>query len=130
MIRVRPVFLLLLLSACTKKQECVSSDCLEFHPIHLRVENTTSYDFTSLEVSPGTGEMHDYGILASGDTSAYFLYNDGGFHYGTIRAITNANDTFALFPIDYAGETPLEGGYYTYVLSGSNGSFWSSFRED
>ena len=114
MLRLLPVFLLLLLSACTKNEECVGSDCQEFHPIHLRIENVTNQDFTYVEI--GGGNQANYPALNAGDTSDYQYRPEGGYRYNYVKVKTAANDSFIIQPFDFVGETPLDEGYYTYRL--------------
>lgn len=108
-------FVAILLFSCTKEQDTLhSDDNIIFHPIHLRVENVTNLDFTSVQV--GGQNLENYGFIAAGDTSLYQYRPDGGYHYSYVKVKTTVNDSFLIQPFDYVGETPLSTGYYTYRL--------------
>jgi len=115
-------FIPLLLFSCTKDtapyDDCLDDSCLEFHPIHLRVKNATNFDLTYVQVG---GNTANFEALNSGDTSLYQFFPEGGYRYNYVKIKTATNDSFHIQPIDYVGETPLEEGYYTYVLSLQNG---------
>jgi hypothetical protein len=108
---MRPIliFLLLFLSA----QACEKNG-----QVLIRLENRTGKDFTSVLVDAG-GNEQTYPALADGERSAYKPYA-AAYRYGFVQAITITGDTLFVQPIDYVGESHLDGGHYTYVLTLAN----------
>ncbi|GAB5418966.1 MAG: hypothetical protein Crog4KO_00530 [Crocinitomicaceae bacterium] len=111
------LLLIVMATSCEKQKAPYPADePLVFYPINLRVENISPLNFLSVEINPGS-EDHQYGALNAGDTSNYYYFQNGGYHYGSVEIVTEDYDTFRLTPIDYVGETPLSQGNYTYILN-------------
>jgi hypothetical protein len=85
----------------------------------IRVANRSDRDFDRVLVNFHDQEV-DYGALPAGAVSDYrtpslaYRYARVEVHVDTARLVIQ--------PIDFVGETPLDGGRYTYVLTlGSTG---------
>lgn len=111
------ILLPLIFLSCSKVDPyCgMHGDCdPQFHPLHLRVENVTNQEFTSIEVRGMNS--YQYGPLIAGDTSDYQYVPEGAYRYSYVQVVNSNNDTFAIEPWCGTGEVPLETGYYTYRL--------------
>ncbi|MCB0635762.1 MAG: hypothetical protein KDC54_04060 [Lewinella sp.] len=104
------IFFFLLLLCTTFMLTCDKNDRVE-----IRLENQTGKDFVSVYVN-SNGAENNYPSLANGDRSAYKAY-ERAYGYGYVEAITTVGDTLFVQPIDYVGETGLDNGQYTYVLT-------------
>lgn len=83
--------------------------------VRIRLDNQTGEDFATVYVNSG-GNDNDYEALPTGEKSDYLTY-EAAYRYGYVRAITPDQDTFIVQPIDYVGESLLEPGHYTYLLT-------------
>ena len=86
--------------------------------VQIRIENSTGSDFVSVLVN-SKGNENTYGSVPDGAQSEYKTYPEA-YRYGYVEAITVDDDTLIVQPIDYVGESPLDGGKYTYKLSRSS----------
>jgi hypothetical protein len=79
----------------------------------IRVANRSTLDFDRVLVNFSDQEV-DYGALPAGTASEYrsptvaYRYARIEVHVDTARLV--------LQPVDFVGETPLDGGSYTYAL--------------
>lgn len=103
--------LLLTVSACEKSESSV----LPGHDgAALRIENSSTFTITALEVTPGAGGSQVYSDIAPGATTAYLPF-DFIYRYAYLKAIVES-DTLVLQPFDYIGATAYDSGAYTYVV--------------
>lgn len=99
-----------LLSAC--KKDIVKTNT----EIELRVLNKTPAIIYNCIVNPGAlSGSYNFGQVAVDSVSNYKIF-DRGYSYGYLSLTLN-NNTYALQPFDYVGETPLENGKYTYKIT-------------
>jgi hypothetical protein len=80
-------------------------------PVYLRVHNASGQDFDSVRVNG-----IEFGSLRVGGDSPYKAAEGCTYAYGLMQ-ITSGERRFAVFPIDFIGETPLRPGYYTHALT-------------
>ena len=81
-----------------------------FNRVFLRVFNNSDYHFENVMVNSVS-----FGTVAKYSFSEYRPF-DIAYHYGAV-SLRIAGKLFQIIPIDYVGETPLSGGFYTYMLS-------------
>ena len=99
-----------LLSAC--KKDAVKTDTA----IELRVLNKTTATIYNCIVNPGSlSGSYNFGQVAVDSVSNYKTF-DRGYSYSYVSPTLN-NNTCALQPFDYVGETPLVSGKYTYKIT-------------
>lgn len=98
----------LFLTACS-----LSSPFGDDDPVLVRVKNTSAFAYDDVKVGFPSG-MVEYGRLEPG---AATVYRDAGtvYRYAYV-SIESQGRNWVLQPIDYVGETPLEGGRWTYEL--------------
>jgi hypothetical protein len=80
-------------------------------PVYLRVHNASEQAFDSVRV-----DGIEFGSLPAGADSPYKAADGCNYAYGSMQ-VTSGNERFAVFPIDFIGETPLGPGYYTHALT-------------
>lgn len=114
------VFVVLFLAtSCTDRDDKLSA-------VNIRVKNVSSINFD--EVQAGGDEFIHFEV-SSGSFSEYLEY-ETAYQYAYIQ-IMSGNESYVLQPIDFVGETPLEIGFYTYVLDVSEeGDISLIFVED
>ena len=102
-----PIIILLttLLAAC--------SGCSN-REIQLRVKNVSLFQYDSLTVNTSGGEGF-YGTVAFNQISEYKTF-DFAYRYALLKLYIN-DTAYMLQPIDYAGETKLKSGKYTYEIN-------------
>ncbi|MDL5510794.1 hypothetical protein QSE00_03125 [Arenibacter sp. M-2] len=94
--------------------------------VNIRIKNESSVTFDTVQV--GSDDMIHENI-APEEYSGYLEY-ETAYSYAYINIMV-AGETYVLQPIDFVGETPLENGFYTYVLNLSEeGDVILSFMED
>jgi hypothetical protein len=113
---------LIFLNACSKKDP-------SFDAVLIRIKNSGTFNYENVVVNTGGGE-NNYGSIPSGQFSEYKEFTSA-YRYAYIRLEINGQ-TALLQPFDYVGETPLENGKYTYVVTadGTSGSLGLVFKED
>jgi hypothetical protein len=91
----------------------LSSPFDDDEPAIVRVKNTSAVAYDDVKVGFPSG-MVEYGRLEPGEATAY---RDAGtvYRYAYV-SIESEGRSWVLQPIDYVGETPLEGGRWTYEL--------------
>lgn len=82
--------------------------------IRLRIWNASKYNMEEVFVNTGGGE-HVYGTIKKNNKSTYKRF-ESAYRYAFITFKVKGQ-SFAIQPIDYVGETPLEEGDYTYKLN-------------
>jgi len=80
---------------------------------HIRIENASEVDFTSVRVAFPEAEAN-FGTISSGRRSEYQRV-DEAYRYGFTK-VEAEGETYRIQPIDYVGEEPLDPGRYTYQL--------------
>lgn len=99
------VFIVLLLAAgCTDRDDNLTA-------INIRVKNDSNITFDKVQVG---GDEFVHTNVATGNFSEYLEY-ETAYQYAYI-SIESGAETYVLQPIDFVGETPLDIGFYTYVL--------------
>lgn len=81
--------------------------------VQIRLFNLSQHDFDHVTIDFPSGPI-GFGSLPAQRQSAYHRV-DEAYHYGTLH-ITADGQTYDLIAIDYVDETPLQAGYYTYLL--------------
>lgn len=81
---------------------------------HIRVENRSSVDFTSVVVNG-----QEYGDIKAGERTNYHSMARA-YRYASISLSTDSGP-MAVRPTDYVGEPQLANGNFTYVLTISDG---------
>lgn len=111
----RPVSALLLLLTLAF---VACSGTLEPEQVEIRLRNTSDALLEDVVVTFPDGPV-DYGDVESGSVTPYREV-DRAYRYAAVRAVVEG-DTLRITPVDYVGESLLEGGAYTYQigLSGS-----------
>lgn len=95
---------ILLATGCTDRDDKITA-------INIRVENSSGIDFDEVQVG---GDEFVHTDVSSGSFSEYLEY-ETAYEYAYIQ-IKSGTESYVLQPIDFVGETPLEIGFYTYVL--------------
>jgi hypothetical protein len=85
-----------------------------FDSPYIRVWNKSGDDFENVSIN-FSGQVVEYGDIDQ-NTVSQFYEVDEAYRYAPIT-LTVDDEELSLMIIDYVGETPLEPGYYTYVLS-------------
>lgn len=80
----------------------------------VRVENQSSLTFTDVEYYAGNN-LATHPSLEPGRSTPY-VTAEIAYGYTTVQVVVEG-DTLRMQVIDYFGESPLDGGRYTYVLS-------------
>ncbi|MCK0147333.1 hypothetical protein MWU78_16890 [Arenibacter sp. F26102] len=94
--------------------------------VNIRITNESSVTFDLVQV--GSEEMVHENIVPD-EYSGYLEY-ETAYEYAYIN-IKVGEENYVLQPIDFVGETPLENGFYTYVLTISEeGNVILDFRVD
>ena len=83
----------------------------------IRIKNVSQFDYSDIVVNTSGGE-NNYGDLPSNGVSNYKAF-DLAYRYAFIELKIDGA-TFTIQPIDYVGETPLNGGKYTYEVNAAN----------
>ncbi len=105
-------FLLLLLLTLVLACETLVSGAQD--PVEIRVENVSASVMEDVLVwFPDQRVV--YGDVEPGGTSAYEVVREA-YRYAYVETVVQG-DTLALQPIDYVGESLLDGGRYTYRLT-------------
>lgn len=81
---------------------------------NIRVWNNSMYSLCNVHIN-SDGPEADYGTIAAGDTTCYVPF-DSAYGYGFVQLFIDDNK-FVLRPTDYVGETRLEPGKYTYIIT-------------
>ncbi len=79
---------------------------------NIRISNNSNINFDSVQVGAAAYIHTD---VSPGDFSEYLEY-ETAYRYDFIE-IKSGSESYILQPIDFVGETPLEKGFYTYVLN-------------
>jgi hypothetical protein len=87
-------------------------------PVEFRVENVSGEVMQGVRVGFPAREV-SYGNVGPGDITGYRTV-DRAYRYAWVQTVVE-EDTLTLQPIDYVGETLLDGGRYTYRLGLSEG---------
>lgn len=99
------VFIVLLLgTGCTDRDDKLSA-------VNIRVKNASSITFDEVQVG---GDEFVHIDVSSGGFSEYLEY-ETAYRYAYVQ-IQSGTESYVLQPFDFVGETPLEIGFYTYVL--------------
>jgi hypothetical protein len=78
------------------------------------VQNTSAADFEAVVVR-SLGPPVEFGAVAAGETS---LYQPFGVAFGVAHVeVETTSGTLTFDPGDLAGEPPLPGGRYTYLIA-------------
>jgi len=109
-----PFILLLLLTACQSDDDATPNADAGSGDVKIRIENSTSYDFKSVNVIP-IDEEHQYGDLDAGAISEYYGF-EKAYRYGYVKLEIEGRE-FIAQPIDFIGETLLDDGEYTWEIS-------------
>lgn len=110
---------LLLITGCTDRNDKLSA-------VNIRVKNASSINFDEVQVG---GDEFVHLEVSSGSFSEYLEY-ETAYQYAYIQ-IKSDTESYVLQPIDFVGETPLEIGFYTYVLDVSEeGDITLNFVDD
>jgi hypothetical protein len=80
-------------------------------PVEVRACNLTGHEITALRYATFTP-----GTLPDGACSNYELAGGALFGYTNVE-FTVGEDQFGIQPIDFVGETPLDGGRWSYELT-------------
>ena len=78
--------------------------------IYIRLSNASDIIFEN-----ATFNGENYGTIHPNEFSEYRLF-EIAYHYGSVQ-ITIDGQEYGWTPIDYVGETPLEGGNYTFEFT-------------
>ncbi len=97
----------LTLASCSKNDEA----------INIRLSNVSIYNFENIVVNTSTNStgIMNYDNLASGQFSEYKEF-EIAYRYAYVE-LTIEGEIYKFQPVDYVGETPLDGGNYTYELN-------------
>jgi hypothetical protein len=96
--------------------------------VNVRVANNSSFAFDRVEVV-FPEDLVDYGTVAARGVSEYVAV-EAAYRYAYIEAEIDG-EVLLIQPIDYVGETPLEHGFYTYLLNVTvEGHLTLEFRKD
>lgn len=82
-------------------------------PVEFRVENASGAVMEGVRVGFPAVEI-PYGDIGPGEVTGYQTV-DRAYRYAWVQTVVEG-DTLTLQPIDYVGETLLDGGRYTYRL--------------
>lgn len=93
----------------------------------LRVENMSNVDFSQVVIGFPGEEAH-YGAVQAGRSSEYRVF-ETAYRYGDVK-VKAANETYAIWPIDYVGEEPLGPGRFTYMLDIEGGDITLRLESD
>jgi len=96
---------LFLLTGCTDRDD-------DLNGVHIRIKNGSDLTYDRVQVGAGD-KLHTN--ISPGAFSGYLEY-DIAYDYAYINIISG-DENFVFQPIDFVGETPLEHGFYTYVLN-------------
>lgn len=88
--------------------------CKKDKMVLIRIENGTGHDMTAITVG-GPEDIHEYEDLKEGDKSDYKVYQKA-YRYAYLSFKIGESD-FVVQPIDYVGESLLEPGKYTYLVT-------------
>lgn len=93
---------------------CALSPLDDGGPTLIRIRNASTVAFEDLRVGYLSGIV-EYGTLEAGEATAY---RDVGkvYRYAYV-SFSSGGRTWSLVPIDYVGETPLDGGRWTYEIT-------------
>ena len=80
--------------------------------VNIRIKNESSVTFDTVQVG-GDEMIHEN--IGPEEYSGYLEY-ETAYSYAYINIMVG-EENYVLQPIDFVGETPLENGFYTYVLS-------------
>lgn len=106
----RPVAALLLLLALAV---VACSGILGPERVEIRLRNTSETVLGDVVVTFPDGPV-SYGDVESGSVTPYRAV-DRAYRYAAVRAVVDG-DTLRVTPVDYVGESLLEGGAYTYQI--------------
>ena len=96
--------------------------------VAVRVANNSSLSFERVEVVFPGNEV-DYGSISAHGVSQYAAV-ETAYRYAYVE-VQVGGEVLKIQPIDYVGETPLESGFYTYLLNVTvEGQLTLDFRKD
>ena len=80
----------------------------------IRIENSSVFSYNNILVK-AFGNDYDFGDLNANELSDYQTF-DNAYRYAYTQ-LDIENEQFIIQPIDFVGETELENGNYTYIIS-------------
>ena len=110
--------LLLLLFTSTFLLGCSNDDDVihtEIDEVNIRIKNGSAFNYKDISVY-----NVDYGNLNSGEFSEYKTF-ETTYRYANVGLFIEETE-YSFQPYDYVGETPLENGNYTYILTITDGN--------
>jgi len=87
---------------------------LSSHATEIRVRNDSKVDFKNVVVG---GKK--YGDIKQGATTDYQTWKTA-YSYSSVSLVANSKP-MRIQPYDYVGESPLDDGHYTYLLTIKDG---------
>jgi len=81
---------------------------------HVRLRNSSTFEFTAVTFTPGTAEL-TFPRIAAGDVTAYIPVANA-YRYGYLDLLVDGEHR-RLQPIDYVGESFIGDGQFTYVIT-------------
>ncbi len=94
-----------------------STDDEKVSEVSIRVANESEYDFENVIVNSSSGTK-DFENIDSQDSSPYQVF-ESAYRYAFVELLIDG-ETYTMQPIDYVGETPLEDGFYTYIINAND----------
>ncbi|TVZ51690.1 hypothetical protein [Dokdonia sp. Hel_I_53] len=94
-----------------------SADDEKVSEVSILVANESLYDFKNVIVNSASGTK-DFENIDSQDSSPYQVF-ESAYRYAFIELQIDGK-TYTMQPIDYVGETPLEDGFYTYIINAND----------
>lgn len=82
--------------------------------VNIRLSNVSQFDFHNIMVNTSTGNVN-FEDLNAGQQSSYKVF-EKAYRYAFVEVEIDG-ESYAIQPIDYVGETPLENGNYTYQIN-------------
>ncbi len=108
-----------LLVGCTDRDDDIDS-------VNIRVKNNNDFTYETVQLADSETLLTD---IAGGAYSEYLQF-ETAYRYAYIEIVA-AGETYVLQPIDFAGETPLNLGFYTYELTiGEDGNIALEFKPE
>ena len=90
------------------------SQVLNNDDVEVRVRNFSTTDFDSVLVRFPQDVVHRYGRVEAGRSSSYATVEEA-YRYDYVE-VWIGGEKYALQPIDFVGESPLQPGRWTYGL--------------
>ncbi len=102
-------YVIIVFTGCSKNYDQENPDGLS-----IRLANRSPYYFKNIKMNTSTGNV-SFGNLDAGKYSEYEEF-ERAYRYAYVE-LEIGNSTYTLQPIDFAGETPLKNGKYTFEIN-------------